>query len=340
MTLEALLARLHIDPFLVLLVLTVGLAVLLPARGAAAPVAALVSSGAVGLLFFVYGARLAPKAVLEGLSHWRLQSLVFVSTYVVFPLLGLALTFALRSVIPHELSVGLMFVCVLPSTVQSSIAFTAIAQGNVSAALCSASVSNLMGVVLTPLLVVVLLDAHGAGFSPRALEDICLQLLVPFAAGQALRPLIGAWLLRNKAVTTVVDRGSVLVVVYAAFSEGVVSGIWSQVSLEDVATIVALDMVLLTLVLMITTAASRLVGFSREDEIAIVFCGSKKSLAAGIPMAQILFPASAVGLIVLPVMLFHQIQLFACATLAQRYASQSRRKAPASVYAATLEHAK
>ena len=198
MTLKSRLAWLRIDPFLILLVATVGLAALLPARGAAAPLMGWVSDAVVALLFFVYGARLAPKAVLEGLSHWRLQSLVFASTFVLFPLLGLALTFALRPFLPHELSVGLMFVCVLPSTVQSSIAFTGIARGNVSAALCSASVSNLLGVLLTPLLVVLLLDAHGAGFSPRALEDIGLQLLVPFAAGQLVRPLIGPWLLRNK----------------------------------------------------------------------------------------------------------------------------------------------
>ena len=327
MTLNALLARLRIDPFLIILAATVGLAALLPARGGVAPVMGVVTNGVVGLLFFVYGARLAPKAVLEGLSHWRLQSMVFASTFVLFPLLGLALTFVLRPFLPHEVSVGLMFVSVLPSTVQSSIAFTAIARGNVSAALCSASVSNLLGVLVTPALVGLLLNTHGAGFSAHALEDISLQLLAPFAAGQALRPLIGAWLLRHKTLTTIVDRGSVLIVVYAAFSEGMVNGIWSQVSLSGVATIVAADMVLLMVVLVATTVLSRLMGFSREDEIAIVFCGSKKSLAAGVPMAQILFPASAVGLVVLPLMLFHQIQLFACAALAQRYARQGLRAA-------------
>jgi solute carrier family 10 (sodium/bile acid cotransporter), member 7 len=211
---------------------------------------------------------------------------------------------------------------VLPSTVQSSIAFTSIARGNVAAALCSASVSNLFGMVLTPALVALLLSTHGAGFSFAAVQDIALQLLLPFAAGQALRPLIGAWLIRHKAITAVVDRGSILLVVYAAFSAGMVAGIWAQVTWASLGLVLLLDMLMLGLVLTATTCASRWMGFSTEDEIAIVFCGSKKSLAGGIPMANILFPGHAVGLIVLPLMLFHQAQLFICATLARRYAQR------------------
>jgi sodium/bile acid cotransporter 7 len=174
--------------------------------------------------------------------------------------------------------------------------------------------------VLTPLLVVLLLDSKGGGFSTRAVESIALQLLMPFIAGQLLRRWIGPFLQRHKAPISIVDRGSILLVVYAAFSEGMVAGIWSQVTLGDLGLVIALDVVLLAAVLAITTFASRRFGFSKEDEIAIVFCGSKKSMASGIPMANILFPGQALGLIVLPLMLFHQAQLFACAVLAQRYA--------------------
>jgi sodium/bile acid cotransporter 7 len=315
-------ARLPIDPYLLALIGTVGLAALLPARGAAAPVMDDAVYGAVGALFFLYGVRLSPQAVAEGLAHWRLQSMVFASTFMLFPIIGLALTTALRRYLSPELALGLMFVCVLPSAVQSSIAFTSIARGNVAAALCSASVSNVFGMVLTPGLVAVLLNAHGGGFSLRALGDIGLQLLLPFAAGQAVRPLIGGWLLRHRVVTAVVDRGSILLVVYAAFSAGMVAGVWAQVSLGGLALVLLLDMVMLALVLVATTVASRWAGFSKEDEIAIVFCGSKKSMAGGIPMANILFAGHAVGLIVLPLMLFHQAQLFACATLARRYAQR------------------
>ncbi len=312
-----LLAR--IDKYLVLLVGTVILAAVLPARGQWAGVADIAVNFAVALLFFLYGARLAPRAVVDGLLHWRLQSLVFSSTFVLFPLVGLALTSLARPWLDHDLILGIMFVCVLPSTVQSSIAFTSIARGNVPAALCSASVSNVFGMVLTPALVGLLLSARG-GFSTRALEDIALQLLLPFVVGQVARPFIGAFLLRHKRITSVVDRGSILLVVYAAFSAGMVAGIWQQIDILSLVLVLAINLVILALVLVATTIASRACGFNKEDEITIVFCGSKKSLASGIPMANILFPGHAVGLIVLPLMLFHQAQLFACATLAARYA--------------------
>lgn len=317
------LARFGIDAYLIALMATVAVAAVLPAHGIGATVANGAVSVAVALLFFLYGARLSPLAVWQGLLHWRLQSLVFASTYVLFPLLGLALARAFGGLLPQELVAGLIFLCILPSTVQSSIAFTGIARGNVAAALCSASVSNLFGMVLTPLLVMLLLDSKGGGFSTQAIENIALQLLLPFLAGQLLRRWIGPFLQRHKAPLSLVDRGSILLVVYAAFSEGMVAGIWSQVTLGDLALISLLGLVLLATVLVITTVASRRLGFSKEDEIAIVFCGSKKSMASGIPMANILFPGQALGLIVLPLMLFHQAQLVACAVLAQRYARRA-----------------
>ncbi len=252
---------------------------------------------------------------------------MFASTFVVFPLIGLALVGALRPFLPPTLALGILYVCVLPSTVQSSIAFTSIARGNVPAALCSASVSNLAGIVVTPALVALLLSTHGHGLSFAAMGDIAVQLLLPFGAGQALRPFIGEWLRRNRRITSIVDRGSILLVVYSAFSEGVVAGIWGQLSVASLALVVVLNAVLLALVLGFTTLASRWLGFSKEDEIAIVFCGSKKSLASGIPMANILLAGQATGLMVLPLMLFHQIQLFACAALANRYARRPERTA-------------
>ncbi len=316
-----LLAR--IDRYLLLLIAAVTLATVLPARGSGARVAEIAVFAAIGLLFFLYGVRLAPRAVIDGLLHWRLQSLVFSSTFVLFPLLGLVYTAAFSRWLDPTLSIGIMFVCVLPSTVQSSIAFTSIARGNVPAALCSASMSNLFGMVMTPLLVALLLSASGSGFSVSALEDIALQLLLPFVLGQAARPIIGGWVRRHERVTSMVDRGSILLVVYAAFSAGMVAGVWQQIDLLSLALVLLIDLLLLGTVLLVTTLGSRAAGFSKADEIAIVFCGSKKGLASGISMANILFPAHAVGLIVLPLMLFHQAQLFACATLAQRYARRA-----------------
>jgi sodium/bile acid cotransporter 7 len=314
------LKRLPIDRFLLLLLLTVALAALLPARGVAAGYVEHGVTAAVAALFLLYGARLSPAAVKAGLMHWRLQSMVFGATYVLFPVIGIVAALLLRHHLPADLTTGLLFMCLLPSTVQSSIAFTSIAGGNVPAALCSASVSNMLGVVLTPLLVAQLLPAASGGLSLTAVEDIAGQILLPFLVGQAIRPWVGAWLSRHPLLTSVVDRGSVLVIVYAAFSAGMVAHVWSQLSVEALGAVLAIDLAVLALVIVLTTAASRWLGFSTEDEIAIVFCGSKKSMAGGIPMAAILFPGHALGLIVLPIMLFHQAQLFVCATLARRYA--------------------
>jgi solute carrier family 10 (sodium/bile acid cotransporter), member 7 len=311
-----------IDPYLLLLIGTVCLAALFPAQGAGKVVADGAVTVAVALLFFLYGARLSPAAVWSGLAHWRLQGLVFASTFILFPIIGLAAQAGLKTVLPRDILVGVVYLCLLPSTVQSSIAFTSIARGNVPAALCSASVSNLLGVVVTPLLVSLLLPGAGVGFSAQALKDIGLQILLPFVAGQAARPVIGAWLLRHRTLTSVVDRGSVLLVVYAAFSAGVVAGVWTQLSASDLGVVLGVDLVVLGVVIAVTTWGARALGFSTPDEIAIVFCGSKKSMAGGIPMATILFPGHGVGLIVLPLMLFHQAQLFVCATLARRYGAR------------------
>ncbi len=321
-------ARLRPDTYLMLLIATVSLAALVPASGRAVPVVDVLVKLAVALLFLLYGARLKPSAIWEGVSHWRLQGLIFASTYILFPMIGILVGWTLHGKVPDEVVTGLIFLCLLPSTVQSSIAFTAIAQGNVPGALCAASFSNVLGVFLTPILVSQLLPVASGGFSLGALEEILVQILVPFLVGQAVRPWVGNWLLAHRRLTSAVDRGSILLVVYSAFSAGMVAGIWSKLSPANLAIVFATDAAILACVLALTTWSSRVLGFSRDDEIAIVFCGSKKSMAGGIPMATVLFPGHAVGLIVLPLMVFHQIQLFTCATLARRYARAREDVAP------------
>jgi sodium/bile acid cotransporter 7 len=206
--------------------------------------------------------------------------------------------------------------------VQSSIAFTAVARGNVAAAVCAASASNFLGIFITPALVAATLGVRHAGSSLGEVQAIALQLLAPFAAGQVARIWIAGWMARNSKLVGLVDRGSILLVVYGAFSEAVVRGIWGQVSALQILLLALICAVLLGIVLAATVFAARRLDFDKADEIAIVFCGSKKSLATGVPMAGILFPAASVGLIVLPVMLFHQLQLMACAVIAQRYAAR------------------
>ncbi|MEV6137566.1 bile acid:sodium symporter family protein [Nocardia sp. NPDC051990] len=314
------LAKLRIDAFMLGLLASVAVAALLPARGVAADALDWMTKVAIGVLFLFYGARLEPREALAGLRHWRLHSSVLAVTYLVFPLIGLAMHVLAPSVLTDDLYTGVLFLCLVPSTVQSSIAFTAIARGNVAGAVVSASLSNLIGVFATPLLVMLLMDTTGkATVSPTAILAIVVQLLLPFLAGQVLRPRM-TWLLRHAAVTRAVDRGSVYLVVYAAFSAGMVEHIWSATSPRALLATVAVCAGLLAVVLTITTFGSRLLGFSRPDQIVAVFCGSKKSLATGLPMASVLFTGHPVGLIVLPLMIFHQIQLLTCTVLAQRYA--------------------
>jgi solute carrier family 10 (sodium/bile acid cotransporter), member 7 len=317
---KTLLSRLNIDPYIASILGMVVVASVLPAHGVGMTLASGAGTGAIALMFFLQGARLAPQAALAGARHWRLHAVVLSSTFLLFPAIGLTARAIAPSLLTPPLWGGLLMLCLLPSTVQSSIAFTSIARGNVAAALCAATASNLFGILLTPLLAGLLLSAHG-GFSARAVGDIVVQLLLPFAAGQLARPLIGQWVGHHKALTSFVDRGSILLIVYVAFSEGVTHGIWHQLDAEHFATLLLLDAGLLAAVLLATSAISRLLGFGRADQITIVFCGSKKSLASGLPMASVLFAGQSVGLIVLPLMLFHQIQLMVCAALARRYAA-------------------
>ncbi|WP_261719900.1 bile acid:sodium symporter family protein [Streptomyces sp. FZ201] len=308
-----------IDPYLLLLLGTVGLAALIPARGTGADVASGASTAAIALLFFLYGARLSTREALDGLRHWRLHITILACTFLIFPLLGLAARVTVPALLTDPLYQGLLFLTLVPSTVQSSIAFTSIARGNVPAAICAGSFSSLVGIVATPLLAASLLGSTGGGFSGDTLLKIVLQLLVPFLAGQLLRPWIGTFVQRHKKILSLVDRGSILLVVYTAFSEGMVAGVWSRVSPARLAALLGVEAVLLAAMLALTWYGAKALRFDREDRIAIQFAGSKKSLAAGLPMAGVLFGAQA-SLAVLPLMLFHQMQLMVCAVIAKRRA--------------------
>lgn len=313
------------DTFLILLLCTVALASVLPASGVFAGWFAVATNFAIALLFFIHGARLSRDVVVAGLMHWRLHLVILLTTFGLFPVLGLAFGFLPAAILPKPLYLGILFLCVLPSTVQSSIAFTSMAGGNVPAAICSASASNILGMVLTPLLAGLLFSAgeHG-GFSWDAVSQIMVQLLLPFALGQLLEPRIGNWIRARKTLLMPVDRGSILMVVYLAFSTAVVEGLWHQFSPRDIAVVAIAEMVLLGLVLATTAFGSPLLGFDKADQITITFCGSKKSLASGVPMANVIFAGQGVGAIVLPLMLFHQMQLMVCAMIAQRYARTAR----------------
>ncbi|MBW7984398.1 bile acid:sodium symporter family protein [Enterobacillus tribolii] len=315
------LQRLRIDKFLLILVVVVALASVFPCEGAYKTFFQYLTTAAIALLFFMHGAKLSREAILSGMGHWKLHLVVFLSTFALFPVLGLALNAAVPTMLSPALYLGFLYLCALPATVQSAIAFTSMAGGNVAAAICSASASSILGVFLSPVLVGLLMHTQdGETDTLHAIGAIIMQLMVPFIIGHLSRPLIGGWVDRHRKLINVTDRSSILLVVYTAFSEAVIEGIWHQIDVWSFVSIVVFSMILLTVVLIINTYAARWLGFDTADEITIVFCGSKKSLANGIPMANVLFSAQAVGMMVLPLMIFHQIQLMVCAVLAQRYA--------------------
>ncbi|HXE18207.1 MAG TPA: bile acid:sodium symporter family protein [Castellaniella sp.] len=318
--------RLLFDRFTLTLIAVVAAATLLPAHGAGAVFFKWLTTAAIALLFFLHGAKLSRQAIIAGATHWRLHLTVFIWTFVIFPLLGWFLRPVLVPLLGEPLYIGVLYLCTLPGTVQSAIAFTAIARGNVPAAVCAASASSIVGIVITPLLLQMLLGADtsalGAGSLLQSIGHISVEILLPFIVGHLSRPLIGPWMDRHRKLVTNVDQSSIMLVVYTAFSESVVAGLWQKVDSVSLLWLGVVCCALLALVLVLNTWSTRRLGFGRADEITIVFCGSKKSMASGVPMASVLFSSAVIGPVLLPLMLFHQIQLMVCAALAQNYQRQ------------------
>jgi len=317
-------SRLRPDNFTLALLATVVLASVLPLTGAAAKGFDHFTDIAIAALFFLHGARLPRESIVAGLLHWRLHITILACTFVLFPLLGLAMKPLAGWALTPELFIGVLFLCALPSTVQSSIAFTSIAGGNVPAAVCAASLSSILGVFLTPLLMTVLAGSQGGMANPlHAVGAIMLQLLVPFVLGHLLRPWIGGWIEKRRGLLRYTDQGTVLLVVYAAFGESVSEGLWSKTPPLSLLAAALVAIVLLAIAMPGITWLARRLGFNRADQITIMFCGSKKSLATGVPIAKVLFAGGSLGAIVLPIMIYHQIQLIVCSMVAQRYAKQN-----------------
>ena len=321
-------SRIRFDPFLTAIIAAAVVASFLPATGAGAAVLSVATKVAIFCLFFLYGARLHPRDALAGLRHWKLHLTILTFTFVVFPLVGLALGLLSPWPLSAVVYPGLLYVSLCPSTVQSSINFTSIARGNVAGAIVSASASNLLGVFLPPLLAIALMNTTGnANVGLGAIGDLVVQILLPFVLGQLSRRWTADFVARHKKLK-LFDQASIVMVVYAAFSQGVREGIWSMVGWPDLVAIVVVSVAVLGVMLWLTWFTARRLGFDREDSIAIQMCGTKKSLATGLPMATVLFAGQPIGLIMLPLMVFHQAQLMACSALAARYARDPEARDP------------
>lgn len=328
--------KFRVDGFTVLLLAAILLATWLPVRGMAADWLATTVTLAVALLFFLHGVALSRAQIIDGATHWRLHIIITIFTFVFFPLAVLPInqiSVLMPAWMPVDLGLGFLYLGVLPSAVSSSIAFTAMARGNVPAAICSAAASNVFGMMLTPFLLLMLVSSTGAGQLSviEALKDIILQLLLPFAIGHALRPWLGGFIAKHEKLSTRYDQCVIWLVVYSAFSHSVASGLWEKLPVSAVFLTIALCLLLLGVFMAMAVLVVRRLGLPLEDEAAVVFCGSKKSLASGLPMAKVLFSGHpGFGMIVLPIMCYNQIQIIVGAVLAQRY----RRKIEQQVSAA------
>ena len=319
----AMFARMFADRFVLLLLGTILLASVLPVRGNAAEVAALISSAAIFLLFFLNGVRLPRDEVLHGVRNWRLQGAIFLFVFGAMPIMGLGMSHLFGNVLPATLALGLLFTGILPSTVQSAAAYCALAKGNVAASVVAAALINLVGVVISPLLFAMLAHVGEANISGEAVGRIALILLLPFALGQVAQRRFKPWVDRHKSLATWMDRISIAIAVYVAFSGAVVAGIWSIVRGDELAWLaVALSVMLIT-----GFGGAWLLGglmkLPRGDRITMLFSGGQKSIAIGAPLAATIFPPAIAGMVLLPTLAYHMAQLILSAPLATQLAKDS-----------------
>lgn len=319
--------RRKVDWFLLGMVAVMVLAWIAPDIGATGGVLKpeVTMKAGIALLFFLHGVALPLAALHSGLMNWRLHLFVQTCTFVFFPLLGIGLLTMGGGFGSEPMRTGIFYLCALPSTVSSSVAMTAAARGNVAGAVFNATLSSVIGVVLTPLWVVAILKTQGqAQRLYPVIMDLVRWLILPLALGQACRPWLGAWIGRHRSGIHFVDRATILFLVYTSFCDSVVGGVWTSRSATELLAVGGLCAGILALAIASTSWLARVLKFPDEDRIAAVFCGSKKTLAAGVPMAKLIFGAHpALGLILLPILIYHPIQLAVCGVLAQRWASRA-----------------
>jgi solute carrier family 10 (sodium/bile acid cotransporter), member 7 len=314
----AMLARLIPDRFVLMLLGAVLLGWLLPASGKVLEIARTVSNISIFALFFLHGLRLPRRDVLAAARSWKLQGAMLAFSFIAMPLAGLALAKGLGWMLPGALVTGLIYCAMLPSTVQSAISYSSMAGGNIAASVVGAAVSNLLGIVLTPLLVVTVIGAaSGVSLGGDTIIRIASLLLLPFALGQAAQGWLGAWAARQRGMLSFFDRLVILIAVYVAFAGAVVSGSLSALDLPTLFSLVLLIGVLLTFALSGSWLLGSTLNLPRPDRISLLYTGVQKSIATGAPMAAILFGANA-GLIVLPAIIYHMAQLLLSAPIAAR----------------------
>ena len=288
----------------------------------------ILTKAGVALIFFLHGMSLSFEAMKQGAMNWRLHAFIQIAVFLLFPAIGLGLMFLTKGWLSDDLRLGLFYLCALPSTVSSSIALTAAAGGNVPGAVFNATLSSLLGIFLTPLWIKVVWQGSGASMPLGAIVlDLTLWLVLPLIVGQILRKWLAAWAKRNKSWIGVIDRLTILLLIYTSFCDSFVFGVWTKHGSIAVVASAVISVILFYFVLYVLGIVSDRFRFNREDRIAALFCGSKKSMATGVPMAQLMFGANpALGLILLPIMIYHPFQLIVCGILANNWAKEESKR--------------
>ncbi len=310
------------DRFIIVLLAMVGVAAILPATGQALELLATISTICIVTLFFVHGARLSRSAVIGGFTRIRLHCVIIAFTFLVFPLLGLALTTIAAPFIDEAFIPGTLFLCALPTTVASSIAMVSMARGNVAASVIAAAFSSMLGVVLTPLMFAALLSTSGAPIDLSGIGKVVMILAVPFAIGQLCRPLVGTWIEAHPAIGRSLDRLTILLAIYVALSAAVGGGLLAGLGLSRFLLLLAAMLVLLLLVIVTAMLVARLFRFDYGDGTALLFAAMQKSVISGTPMARVLFPGAEAGLIIVPLLVYYVPMMTVSAIMAARMGAQ------------------
>ncbi len=308
------------DRFVLMLLCTLALGWLLPVRGQALAVAQDAIFIGIFLLFFLHGLRLPRAEVVKAAKSWRVQGAILVFGFGAMPVAGLVLAKIAAPLLPAPLVVGIIYLSVLPSTVQSAISYASLGGGNVATSVLGSALSNLAGIFLTSGLLALLLDSgSGVTIGGAVLIRIVTILLLPFSLGQMAQHWLGAWALKQKTLLSTFDRGVILLAVYIAFAGAVSSGALAVLDGEVFVVLILTLLVLLTFAFAGAWGFGGLMGFNRPDRISLLFTAAHKSIATGAPMAAILFGKDA-GIVILPAILYHMAQLLLSAPVAGRLA--------------------
>ncbi|MBO0661105.1 bile acid:sodium symporter [Jiella sp. MQZ9-1] len=329
-----------IDMFVVGLAAMVGLAILWPEGGRTGGLLHwdYVTTYGICGVFFLYGLTLAPERMRAGLTRWKAHIAVVIATFGLFPAVVLAAEWAFPHLLPKPAMIGFFYVAALPSTVSSSVAMVSLAKGDVPVAIFNATLSALLGVFITPALMAWYMQTSGAPVPllPTILKVVLLVLL-PIIVGQVARHWLAGWAKAHSGFIKRADRAIILAIVYGAFSNSVHDGVWVRNDPSIVAEIAAGTIALFAVVYTLTIAIAAVLKMDRGEAIAVKFCGSKKSLATGVPLAPVIFAGRPdLGLIILPIMLFHFFQLLIVSTIATRM-SKAADEAPAAQTAPVAE---